>query len=370
MPSYVGNKIAVFVLQAMGCDVAALNTVQFSQSPEMRIIRKRGQLVNIHAGNHTGYKQWKGTKSTAQEISDLYIGLKESYLDDFDMMLSGYIPGAEAVNAVGSIAAELREKYRSSPGRFFWVLDPVMGDNGRLYVAEDVVPAYKKLVSHADLILPNQFEAEYVIGQHASPARGPVMLTMIPRQLSGVKITDLQSLIQAIQVLHDSYHIPHIVITSVNLSAPDAHLSVVGSTMTSAGKARLFKIVFPTIDGYFVGTGDMFAALMVVRLREAAVTAGVSGNASWLSGDDVATLDLPLAKAARKVLASMHEVLTKTAEGMPRVVERTEREIGKGEEGDEKRAHLVKSKASELALVRNLGCLQAPEVSFEALIIE
>jgi hypothetical protein len=40
------------------------------------------------------------------------------------------------------------------------VLDPVMGDQGRLYVNDDVVPAYKKTIHHADLILPNQFEAE------------------------------------------------------------------------------------------------------------------------------------------------------------------------------------------------------------------
>lgn len=78
------------------------------------------------------------------------------------MMLSGYIPGAEAVEAVGKIAAELKDKARSrgEPGRFFWVLDPVMGDNGKLYVAQDVVPAYKSLLPNADLILPNQFEAE------------------------------------------------------------------------------------------------------------------------------------------------------------------------------------------------------------------
>lgn len=114
-------------------------------------------------GNHTGYKQFKGTRGTAQEISDLYEGLKQSYLDDFDMMLSGYIPGAEAVRAVGAIAKDLKEKSSGEPGKFFWVLDPVMGDNGKVYVAEDVVPAYKALVPHADLILPNQFEAEYVI---------------------------------------------------------------------------------------------------------------------------------------------------------------------------------------------------------------
>ncbi len=88
------------------------------------------------------------------------------------MMLSGYVPGAAALEAVGSIAKELKEKAgarrggrRENPGGgggggFFWVLDPVMGDNGRLYVAEDVVPVYRALIPYADLILPNQFEAE------------------------------------------------------------------------------------------------------------------------------------------------------------------------------------------------------------------
>lgn len=113
-------------------------------------------------GNHTGYRQVKGTKATAAEITDLYHGLKNSLLDDFDMMLSGYLPGKEAVEAVGAIAMDLKFKATMRPGSFFWVLDPVMGDNGKLYVAEEIVPAYKELVRHADLILPNQYEAEYV----------------------------------------------------------------------------------------------------------------------------------------------------------------------------------------------------------------
>ena len=37
-----------------------------------------------------------------------------------------------------------------------------MGDDGRLYVSDDVIPIYKNLLHDADLILPNQFEAEYV----------------------------------------------------------------------------------------------------------------------------------------------------------------------------------------------------------------
>ena len=77
------------------------------------------------------------------------------------MMLTGYAPSAAGVEAIGTIAQELKLKATTKPGSFFWVLDPVMGDNEKLYVAEDVVPAYAALVQHADLILPNQYEAEY-----------------------------------------------------------------------------------------------------------------------------------------------------------------------------------------------------------------
>ena len=71
-------------------------------------------------GNHTGYKQFKGTKASAQEIRDLYDGLKQSYLTDFNVLLTGYAPGAEAVDAIGSIARDLKLKGSMKPGSFFW----------------------------------------------------------------------------------------------------------------------------------------------------------------------------------------------------------------------------------------------------------
>lgn len=180
----------------------------------------------------------------------------------------------------------------------------------------------------------------------------------------------MDSLASAIQALHDTYRIPHIVITSVKFPAPgqpSPQLSVVGSSMSSDGRARLFKIVFPAIDCYFSGTGDMFAALMVVRMREA-VTAvpGLGARASWLSGDDTATLDLPLARAAEKVLASMHEVLSRTSEAMKDIVEQTiDGQVGKLD-GSEKMGHLVQTKAAELQLVRHPECLRSPTVEFKA----
>ena len=72
-----------------------------------------------------------------------------------------------------------------------------MGDEGRLYVSEEIVPAYKSLLRDADLILPNAFEAEL---------------------LSGIKIESRKSLVTAITELHKVYQLPHIIITSVRIA--------------------------------------------------------------------------------------------------------------------------------------------------------
>lgn len=180
----------------------------------------------------------------------------------------------------------------------------------------------------------------------------------------------MESLNQAIQALHDKYSIPHVVITSVKFSAPDHpadHLSVVGSSMTSSGKARLFKIVFPSIDCYFCGTGDMFGALITSRMREAVEQVpGLSQRPNWLSDDSTPVLELPLAKAIEKVLASMHEVLSKTRDGMAAVMERTRATMTEQDKSDDKKAHFVQTKAAELQLVRNLDCLRTPAVEFKA----
>lgn len=180
----------------------------------------------------------------------------------------------------------------------------------------------------------------------------------------------MDSLTQAIQVLHETFRIPHIIITSVSFASPDqppSHLSVVGSTMTSDRKARPFQISFPSIDCYFCGTGDMFGALITSRIREAVgAVAGLRNRTSWLSDDDVPATQLPLARAAEKVLASMHEVLAKTRDAMPTVMERTWAQLQDDDRSDASKAHYVKSKAAELQLVTNLDSLRSPSTKFEA----
>jgi pyridoxine kinase len=180
---------------------------------------------------------------------------------------------------------------------------------------------------------------------------------------------DMETLKLAITTLHEQYRIPHIIITSIAFPSLGQipSLSVVGSTFTSSGAPRIFGIQIPAIDCFFSGTGDMFAALMLVRFREAVNDIpGLMETDAWVSGDGVGATELPLARATEKVLASMHQVLSRTKERRDEEMERWANRVGASEEEDEKKLRLVRSKAAEVRLVRNLGALKNPEVNFRA----
>jgi len=126
----------------------------------------------------------------------------------------------------------------------------------------------------------------------------------------------------------------------------------------------LFKIDVPAIDCFFSGTGDMFAALTVVRLREAITAAGLGRTKSWVSPDDVQAVDLPLAKAAEKVLGSMQSVLQKTMMARDKALEGMAGVLDK-EKDSEKSMHLRRTKATEVRLVRNLEDLRRPRDEYQ-----
>jgi pyridoxine kinase len=252
-----------------------------------------------------------------------------------------------------------------------------MGDQGRLYVHENVIPAYKGIIRDADLILPNQFEAEYVRTLFSSHI---VLFTKgETRTLSGVTIQSFSSLANAISMLHINYQIPHIIVTSIRLTPDTPSLSVIGSTARADKTPRLFKIDVPALPCFFSGTGDMFAALIVVRLREACLQAGVANRTSWTSPDEVPATELPLAKAAEKVLASIQMVLEKTLEARDAEIARISADgkemsssagIDAGTNGESQRRHLAETKAAEVRLIRNVKDLWQPEDRYKATELE
>ncbi|KAF9438605.1 hypothetical protein BGZ76_006504 [Entomortierella beljakovae] len=273
---YCGNKAATFPLQLLGFDVDVMNTVNFS--------------------NHTGYPSWTGEKATGEQLKKLYEGLQKNNLVDYSHILTGYIGSAQNLAEVTDIIAQLK-----SHGNPFFVLDPVMGDNGELYVQPDVIPLYRHLMKYANAITPNQFEAEILTDQ---------------------KITDVKSCLETIEKLH-SMGAENVVITSVSLSSEDvisyllngkpqggsenfSMYCICSSSNPGQKNSRIFVIGFPTYDGYFTGTGDLFSALLTARLNQAIQHHDHPESLANLT---------PLARACIKVVSTMKAVVYKTYMG-------------------------------------------------------
>ena len=79
----------------------------------------------------------------------------------FDGILVGYLGSVQAVETAGQILEELL-----APGGIA-IVDPVMGDHGKLYSGfdETYVQAVKKLCAQADVLLPNETEVRLLSGR-------------------------------------------------------------------------------------------------------------------------------------------------------------------------------------------------------------
>ena len=66
---YVGNRAAVFPLQLLDFEVDFINSVQFS--------------------NQTGYKSFRGQRLNSEDLSELFLGLKENDLLKYTHILTG-----------------------------------------------------------------------------------------------------------------------------------------------------------------------------------------------------------------------------------------------------------------------------------------
>lgn len=218
---YVGGRAATFPLQCLGWDVDNINTVDFS--------------------NHTGYGQVKGTSLSEPELNDLFAGLV-SIGCRYDALILGYMRSAEVVEA---LAANVKEMKLQNPLLLF-VCDTVMGDNGVFYVDESCVAAYKSLLGlHiVDVITPNQFELELLYG---APIDSP------------------QTLRTALDFIHNTYGVKHVVVSSLAAAvapcagAPNSIYCVV----SSGAQCDLSVFRIPEIKSHFTGVGDVFTALLL-----------------------------------------------------------------------------------------------------------
>jgi pyridoxine kinase len=149
---HVGNSAAAFALQRLGLGVCPLDTVQFS--------------------NHPGYGVWKGAVHPAGQLAEVVEGLDAAgLLESLGAVLSGYLGEAATGAVVAGAVERLRRVHAGAP----YLCDPVMGDEGRLYV-DSALPAVfaEVLVPLADMVTPNRFELELLSGLPVSDVPGAV----------------------------------------------------------------------------------------------------------------------------------------------------------------------------------------------------
>ncbi|XP_066586432.1 pyridoxal kinase-like [Prorops nasuta] len=216
---YVGNKSATFPLQLLGFQVDAINSVQLS--------------------NHTGYKVFKGQVLDDKDLDNLVAGLSENNLDSYTHLLTGYIGSVPFLKRVASLVKYLKDK---NPD-LIYVCDPVMGDNGKMYVPEELTEIFKnEIIPLADILTPNYFELEL---------------------LTGRKTNSVQEILKGIKELHEKG--PKIIaISSTKASEQDNKLLGIVSSIT---EESILKIDIPLIPVSYTGSGDLFAALFLAHMH-------------------------------------------------------------------------------------------------------
>ena len=157
----VGNKAAVFPLQLLGFDVDIINSVHFS--------------------NHTGHPNgFKGEIMDGDQLINIIKGLEMNHLlSNIHHLLTGYIGSITFLRSVLNVL-QLLKKYNPN---IRYVCDPVLGDEGKVYVPQELVFIYRdEVVPLANIVTPNQFEVEL---------------------LTGIKIHTMDDAIRACNALHD-----------------------------------------------------------------------------------------------------------------------------------------------------------------------
>ncbi|PSN32051.1 Pyridoxal kinase [Blattella germanica] len=280
---YVGNKSATFPLQVLGFEVDTINSVQFS--------------------NHTGYGYWKGQVLHETELEDLMDGLHHNGLNQYTHLLTGYVGSPSFLKKIAQVVQELR---KINPN-LIYVCDPVMGDNGKLYVPEELVGIYRDtILPLADIITPNQFEAEL---------------------LSGMEIKSTSDAWGAIKHFHER-GCQTVILSSTELG-DEKGLLAMGSSKIGNKKSAL-SIKIPKIPVTFTGSGDLFAALIL----------------AWMT-----RTNNQLKPSLEKTISTLQAVLKRTYE------------FAKGSEGKRK-------SNPELQLIQSKADIENPQITIEATVLE
>ena len=142
---FVGNNVVGPVLTGLGLTPLLVPTVLLAA--------------------HPGYGRRIGDAVPDSIVRDILAGLDEmTGIGQISGVISGYLGSVAQTDAIAGFVDSWR---RAGSGSY--ILDPVLGDRGRLYLPEALALAMiEKLLPRADIITPNSFELGYLSGMPVS----------------------------------------------------------------------------------------------------------------------------------------------------------------------------------------------------------
>jgi pyridoxine kinase len=211
---HVGNSVAIFALQRLGCEVWPVHTVQFS--------------------NHMGYGAWKGEVFAAARIGEVIDGIAElGVLGACDGVLSGYIGAVETGEAILAAVG----KVKAANPNASYCCDPVIGNRGRGEFVRPGIAEFmrERAIPAAQVVTPNHFELD---------------------RLAGRDTRNLAAILAAVDDIH-ARGPRAVLVTSVRSDAtPVDSLDVIASDASGRHLVRTPLLATPAN-----GAGDLIAAL-------------------------------------------------------------------------------------------------------------
>ena len=207
--------VAVPILSALGIETCPIPTAVLS--------------------SHTAFSDFAFFDLTEQ-IPGITATLKKQKLR-FDAVYTGYLGSLRQIQLVSDFIEAFRETG-------LVLVDPVMGDNGRLYsgIDKSFPQAMARLCAKADIIVPNLTEAAFLLGETAA--------------LDGRQQVEIEAVMERLARLG-----PGVVVLTGILRDDQ-----MGAAVYDRSTGEIFTCFRPRIEQNFHGTGDIFASVLAGML--------------------------------------------------------------------------------------------------------
>ena len=153
---------------------------------------------------------------------------------NFNVFYTGYLLNKEQIN----IVKEIFNKFNTN-NNSLKIIDPVMGDNGKLYTGFDLnfVQAMKSLCLNADIILPNLTEACLLTGYEYKEKYDEEYISNLIKKL-------------------EEFNVKIIILTGINFDE-----NTTGIIVVEKGKTKYYK--HRKISKICHGTGDVYSSIFI-----------------------------------------------------------------------------------------------------------